>query len=145
MALKWHSNAAELDALSANQISETQKTYAKQQLGVPQREKGALRGVPWDKEKDTIEVKFPAKRVQPTKRNLLTKLVKVYDPVGFASPTTLSGKLLYRKTCELKIEWDAELPEELVKQLSRWEESLPPGIAVPRPLTAERIDRKSVV
>jgi len=136
---KWHSNAAELDALSANQISETQETYAKQQLGVPQREKGAFRGVPWDKEKDTIEVKLPAKRVQPTKTNLLTKLAKVYDPLGFASPTTLSGKLLYRKACELKIAWDAELPEELVKQLSRWEESLPPGIAVPRPLTAERI------
>ena len=67
------------------------------------------------------------------------KLAKVYDPLGFASPTTLSGKLLYRKTCELKIAWDAELPEELVKPLSRWEESLPPSIAVPRPLMAERI------
>jgi len=136
---KWHSNAAELDALSANQISETQETYAKQQLGVPQRGKGTLLGVLWDKEKNTIKVKFPTEHIQLTKRNLLTKLAKVYDPLGFASPTTLSGKLLYRKTCELKIAWDAELPEELVKQLSRWEESLPPSIAVPRPLTAERI------
>ena len=135
---KWHSNAAELDAVSANQISETQETYAKQQLGVPQRGKGALLGVPWDKERDTIEVKFPAERIQPTKRNLLTKLAKVYDPLGFASPTTLSGKLLYRKACELKIAWDAELPEELVKQLSRWEEGLPPSITVPRPLTGVR-------
>ena len=101
--------------MSADQISETQESYAKQQLGVPQRGKGALLGVPWDKEKDTIEVKFPAERVQPTKRNLLTKLAKVYDPLGFASPTTLSRKLLYRKACELKIAWDAELPEELVK------------------------------
>ena len=53
-------------------------------------------------------------------------------------PTTLSGKLLYRKACELKIAWDAELPEELAKQLSRWEEGLPPSITVPRPLTAQR-------
>ncbi|XP_074629800.1 uncharacterized protein LOC141887949 [Acropora palmata] len=113
---KWHSNATELDAMSANQVSETQETYAKQQLGAPQRGKGALLGVPWDKEKDTIEVKFPGERVQPTKRNLLTKLAKVYDPLGFASPTTLSGKLLYRKACELKIAWDAELPKELGKK-----------------------------
>ena len=91
---KWHSNATELDAVSANQISDTQETYAKQQLGVPQREKGALLEVSWDKENDTIKVKFLAERVQPTKRNLLTKLAKVYDPLGFASPTTLSGKLL---------------------------------------------------
>ena len=38
---KWHSNAAELDAVSTNQISETQETYAKQQLGVPQRGEGS--------------------------------------------------------------------------------------------------------
>ena len=42
---KWHSNVAELDAVSGNQISETQETYAKQQLGVAQRGKGALLGV----------------------------------------------------------------------------------------------------
>ena len=135
---KWHLNATELDAMSATQVSETQETYAKQQLGAPQRGKGALLGVPWDKEKDNIEVKFPGDRVQPTKRNLLTKLAKVYDPLGFALPTTLSGKLLYRKACELKIAWDAELPKELVKQLSLWEEGLPPSITVPRPLTAKR-------
>ena len=115
---KWHSSTVELDAVSADQISEMQESYAKQQLGVPQRGKGVLLGVPWDKEKDTIEVKFPTECVQPTKRNLLTKLAKVYDPLRFALPTTLSGKLLYRKACELKIAWDAELPEELVKQLS---------------------------
>ena len=37
---KWHSNATELDAVSANQISDTQETYAKQQLGVPQMGEG---------------------------------------------------------------------------------------------------------
>jgi len=47
------------------------------------------------------------------------KLAKVYDPLGFASPTTLSGKLFYRKACELKIARGAELPEELIKQLSQ--------------------------
>ena len=115
---KWHSNASELDAMSANQVSETQETCAKQQLGAPQSGKGALLGVHWDKEKDTLEVKFPAERVQLTKRNLLTTLAKVYEPLGFVSPPTLSGKLLYRKACELKIAWVAELPKELVKQLS---------------------------
>ena len=53
---KWRSNATELDAVSANQISDTQETYAKHQLGVPQREKGALLGVSWDKENDTVKV-----------------------------------------------------------------------------------------
>jgi len=47
------------------------------------------------------------------------KLAKVYDTFGFTSTRTPSGKLLYSKACELKIAWDAELPEELAKQLSR--------------------------
>ena len=34
--------------------------------------------------------------------------------------------------------WDAELPEGLINELSRWEEGLPSGITVPRPLTAHR-------
>ena len=72
-----------------------------------------------------MEVKFPPERTQPTKRNLLGKLSKVYDPLGLASPTTLSGKLLYRKACDLKIAWDAELPEELINELSQWEEDYP--------------------
>ena len=135
---KWHSNAAELDAVSVKQNSETQETYAKQQLGVPLRGKGALLGVSWDVEKDTMEVKFPPERTQPTKRNLLGKLSKVYDPLGLVSPTTLSGKLLYRKACDLKIAWDAELPEGLINELLRWEEGLSSGITVSRPLTAHR-------
>ena len=59
---KWHSNAPELDVDSTNQNSGTQETYAKQQLGVPQRGKGSLLGVSWDMEKDALEVKFPAER-----------------------------------------------------------------------------------
>ena len=135
---KWHSNASELDAVSTNQTGETQETYAKQQLGVPQRGKGSLLGVSWDMEKDTLEVKFPAERAQPTKRSLLGKLSRVYDPLGLVSPTTLSGKLLYREACELKIPWDTQLPDGLIKELSKWEEGLPADITVPRPLTAHR-------
>ena len=135
---KWHSNAAELDAVSSNQNSEIPETYAKQQLGLPPRGVGALLGVSWDMENDAIDIRFPTERAQPTKRSLLGKLSKVYDPLGLASPTTLSGKLVYRKACELKIAWDSELSEDLAKEISRWEEGLPPSITVPRPLTAHR-------
>ena len=76
---KWHSNASELDAVSTKQEGETQETYAKQQLGVPQRGKGSLLGVSWDMDKGTLEVKFPADCAQPTKRSVLGKLSRVYD------------------------------------------------------------------
>ena len=89
-------------------------------------------------ENDDIDISFPTEHAQSTKRSLLGKLSKVYDPLGLASPTTLSGKLLYRKACELTIAWDSELPEDLAKEISQWEERLPVSITVPRPLTAHR-------
>ena len=45
---KWYSNARELDTVNiqiSDETSDTQETYAKQQLGVPQRGQGALLGV----------------------------------------------------------------------------------------------------
>ena len=36
------------------------------------------------------------------------------------------------------IPWDTQLPDGLIKELSKWEEGLPTGITVPRPLTAYR-------
>lgn len=66
------------------------------------------------------------------------KLSRVYDPLGLVSPTTLSGKLLYREACELKIPWDTQQLDGLIKELSKWEKWLPTGITVPRPLTAHR-------
>ena len=82
----------ELDTVNiqiSDETSDTQETYAKQQLGVPQRGQGALLGVSWDMVADTIQVKFPPERAQPTKRGLLAKAAKIYDPLGLVSPTTL--------------------------------------------------------
>ena len=124
---KWHASAAELDAVDTRQNSETQET--------PKRKGSA----PWNfmggegREEESIEVKFPPEHTQPTKRGLLGKLSRVYDPLGLVSPTTLSGKLLYREVCELKVAWDSQLPAELRKKLSRWEEGLPSGVNVSRP------------
>lgn len=52
--------------------------------------------------------------------------------------TTLSVKLLYLEACELKIPWEIQVPDGLIKEVSKWEEGLPTGITVHRPLTAHR-------
>ena len=122
---KWDSNTRELDTVNthtSNETSDTQETYAKQQLGVVQRGQGALLGISWDMVADTIQVKFPPEHAQPTKRSLLAKVVKIYNPLGLVSPITLCGKLLYWETCDLKIAWHKEIPEQLSRKLTRWEE-----------------------
>ena len=65
-------------------------------------------------------------------------MVKIYDSLGLVSPTTLCGKLLYRKTCDLKIAMDKEIPEQLSRKLTRWEEELPSGVSISKALPLHR-------
>ena len=85
---KRHSNNRELEVETATSDEESQ-SYAKQQLGTRKGESKLL-GVPWDKEKDEIQVSFPISTAEPTKRSILGKVAKIYDPLGLASPVTLS-------------------------------------------------------
>ena len=91
-----------------------------------------------NKEKDTIQITFPAQITNVTKREVLRKIETIYDPLGLASPITLEGKMLYREVCETRIPWDQKLPQELlchaVMSIScqTWETNLPGKIEVPR-------------
>ncbi|XP_058966951.2 uncharacterized protein [Pocillopora verrucosa] len=86
---KWHSNNQKLEVETSTSDEESQR-YAKQQLGTRKGESKLL-GVPWDKEKDEIRVSFPISTAEPTKRGILRKVAKIYDPLVLASPVTLSG------------------------------------------------------
>ena len=95
-----------------NQVEATKPSYVEDQLGVKPGDTTLL-GVPWDKENDTIKVNFPDRSNEVTKRGVLGKIAKIYDPLGIVSPTTLQGKLIYREACDSRIPWDRELPPEL--------------------------------
>ena len=130
---KWHSNVAELESVEVPPCA-TGETYAKQQLGVPQGGECGLLGLAWDKRRDTIGVTFPAESAQPTKRGILGKVAKIYDPLGLVSPLTLGGKLLYRDACEARVAWDAQLPGDLTSRWAKWERGLPGRVTAPRSL-----------
>ena len=138
---KWHSNRPELEdnAQPVSQKNSVQlascedQSYAKQQLLVKPNESKLL-GVKWNKREDTIAVQFPATSSTPTKREVLSKLAKVYDPLGLASPTILLGKQIYREACECKVSWDSAIPENLRIRWQKWEQSLPAEITTQRPL-----------
>ena len=102
---KWNSNNRELEVETATSDEESQ-SYAKQQLETRKGESKLLE-VPWDKVKDEIQVSFPISTAEPTKRGILGKVAKIYDPLGLASPVTLSGKMLFRDACDAKFAWDS--------------------------------------
>ena len=87
----------------------------------------------------TLSVLFPKEECKKTtKREILSKLAKIYDPLGLASPITLQGKLIYREICDVKLPWDATLEGSLRRRWSSWEESIPSCMTVPRPIAPHR-------
>jgi hypothetical protein len=139
---KWQSNDKELETPSSSKQED--ETYAKEQLGIPTKENGKLLGLDWNKEKDTISISFPSDKAESSKRGILSKIARVYDPLGLVSPRTLAGKLLYREACDRKLGWDAPLNESLAKRWEKWENELPDSVEVPRSLVGNREDIQEI-
>ena len=72
-------------------------------------------GLPWNNEQDTVSVEIPFERAKLTKRGILAKLARIYDPLGLISPETLRGKFIYRVVWDSTAAWDAKLSSDLTK------------------------------
>ena len=48
----------------------------------------------------------------------------LFDPLGFLTPVIVEAKLIYRRLCELELEWDELLPQTELDRWERWIESL---------------------
>ena len=129
---KWHSNVAELELTEETETGDD-LSYAKQQLGIKPRECRLL-GLKWNKLTDKVGITIPEEVAQPTKRGILGKVARIYDPLGLIAPITLQGKLLYRDACEEKRACDAPLSTPQEQQWQRWELSLPQHVSCPRAL-----------
>ena len=73
-----------------------------------------------------------------SKRGILAKLAKIYDPLGLVSPKTLSSKLIYHAVCYMKGAWDGNLSHDLAKLWVKWESRLPKSFTIARSLVAHR-------
>ncbi|KAL9957559.1 hypothetical protein ACROYT_G039201, partial [Oculina patagonica] len=133
---KWHSNVAELESTETDQTAD--QTFAKQQLGTSSGGESSLLGLKWDKLRDLLSITVPPEKADNTKRGILAKVARIYDPLGLASPLTLCGKLLYRDACNLRIGWDEQLPSHLADKWAKWESRSPERITFARALVQYR-------
>ena len=53
-----------------------------------------------------------------TKRQLISAVPKVYDPIHILTPLVLRGRLLFSKACSIRprLNWDVSLPLNLQKE-----------------------------
>ena len=110
------------------------QTFAKQQLNVKSSDSKLL-GLAWDKISDTLTVTFPHESLSTTKRGILSKLARIYDPLRLVSPITVAGKMIYREVCDAKRSWDTQIEGELADRWKVCERSFTSGETLPRSLS----------
>ena len=77
-------------------------------------------GINWDLKADTITFYFDelvneAFSLPMTKRSILNIIAKMFDPLGFTSPITISFKMLFQTIRTNKFNLDDPLPSDLLK------------------------------
>ena len=103
-------------------------------------------GLKWNKVEDTLSINIPKDEHPLTRRGILGKLGKIYDPLGLVSPLTLEGKLVYRAACESKTPWDAKLDDKLTQRSKKWERITPKIETTPRAIVdyREQVDEQEL-
>ena len=126
---KWHSNEQALE--TNDSINENELNFAKQHLGTKPKETKIL-GLLWDKKEDSFIIQVPNVNKNATKRNILSTLPSIYDPLRFVLPCLLLDKIIYRNLCDLKVSWDKEIPIDIQTQWLKWITGLKTEIKIPR-------------
>ena len=94
-------------------------------------------GVMWEGKRDvfTFQVQQPLIDNKPlTKRNVLSAIASLFDPLQFLAPFTVRAKVLMQEIWMAGVDWDDELPENLKAKWEEWVSELPQlsNVAVPR-------------
>ena len=94
-----------------------------------------LLGLLWDTKEDFLSVRINLPTVVKTKRDLLSTVSKIWDPLGVLSPWSIRGRYLFQETWKSKeTDWKNQLPQSISDQLRDWlaEASDTQSIAFPR-------------
>ena len=106
------------------------------ELGKDSVTKTKTLGVMWEAERDvfTLQVQQPlVDNKPPTKRNVLSAIASLFDPLQFLAPFTVRAKILMQEIWMAGVDWDEELPENLKAKWEKWVSELPQlsKVAVP--------------
>ncbi|XP_077983962.1 uncharacterized protein LOC144438690 [Glandiceps talaboti] len=115
---KWISNKREvLDAIPTEARASSLKEVNLQTDLLPIER--AL-GVTWCVESDCFQFRIVLRDLPLTRRGVLATISSVYDPLGFAAPVILTGKVILQELCRDNVDWDDPIPENLRLKWMEW-------------------------
>ncbi|GFY34671.1 uncharacterized protein TNCV_1373621 [Trichonephila clavipes] len=75
-------------------------------------------GIQWNPKSDffSFSVSSQDERCIYSKRDVLSEITRVFDPLELLSPCIVFMKILLQELWKLNLEWDEPIPEDLNKQ-----------------------------
>ena len=82
-------------------------------------------GVVWNSTKDLLTFITKIDSIEPnTKRKILSKVAKVYEPIGFATAFLIRAKIGLQELWQLGVDWDDELPADVQAKWTKFFEEM---------------------
>ncbi|GFY41865.1 DUF1758 domain-containing protein [Trichonephila inaurata madagascariensis] len=108
---KWQSNSE----IVIKEVPENQNLKV-----VQNDEEIKILGIQWNPKSDffSSSVTLQEQKCAYSKREVLSEIARVFDPLGLLSPCVVFMKILLQKLWKLNLEWDEPIPEDLNKQPS---------------------------
>jgi len=81
-------------------------------------------GLEWNHTLDEFRFTIQITSNVNTKREMLSAISKLFDPLGLIGPVLTTAKILMQKLWEIKVNWDDRLPEEILDKWKDFQTSL---------------------
>jgi hypothetical protein len=110
---KWSSNSTEVLESLPPELRET-----KLPLTFDLDETVKTLGLRWNPATDefSFKVQLSPAAEEHTKRNLLSEMAKIFDPLGWLAPTVVRAKILLQSLWKLELGWDDSLPTSIQEE-----------------------------
>lgn len=127
---KWTSNS--LDLLASIPEADREPTLLNFLPGEDASVK--ILGLVWNPTTDNFSYNINPIHVNCTKRQILSEIAHIFDPLGWLTPTTFVAKQLMQELWKLGVDWDDEPPQSIQTRWSEYRTQLPSlkEVAIPR-------------
>jgi len=119
---KWLSNSREvIDSIPMEHRSKDVKDLDMEKDTLPTER---VLGVRWDVQNDKIKFSHTQVKKLPTRRNILSIMSSLFDPLGMVAPYTLQARMILQELCRMKVGWDDDIPQQQQKEWESWTSDL---------------------
>ncbi|CAK1584170.1 unnamed protein product [Parnassius mnemosyne] len=132
---KWGSNSREL-LEKTGEVVKSQSGNIELNVGKENESFTKVLGLYWNNVTDNFEyrVQLPQITTPVTKRKVVSDISRLFDPLGWIAPVVITAKIFIQKIWMSGIEWDQELPSNLLQEWLYFRSKLSfiTGFSIPR-------------